>query len=95
MRLVLAVLAALAACAPAFAHSWYDPICCSERDCEPLPEGAVTQVSGGYHVKYTGKMGFNVDVIVPYEKAKASRDEKYHGCATAERFLCLYVPMNV
>lgn len=96
MKIASAIaVAALLLCGEAYSHSWYDPICCSGRDCEPLPDGAVTMVQGGYHVKYTGKMGFNVDVVVPYEKAKASKDEKYHGCATAERFLCLYVPMNV
>lgn len=95
MRLVLAALAVAFACTPAIAHSWYDPICCSDRDCEPLPDGAVTMQPEGYHVTYTGKMGLRVDVIVPYEKAKPSQDGKFHGCATAERFLCLYVPMNV
>ncbi len=95
MRLVVAVLAAAFACSPALSHSWYDPLCCHERDCEPLPDGSVTMTPTGYHVKYTGKMGFSVDVIVPFEKAKPSRDDKFHGCATAERFLCLYVPMNV
>jgi hypothetical protein len=95
--LIFCVLAAilLLLAVPAFAHSWYDTRCCSARDCEPLPDGAVTQVSGGYHVKYTGNLGFKVDVIVPHEKALPSRDEKFHGCASVDRFLCLYVPMSV
>jgi hypothetical protein len=82
-------------CTPALAHSWYEPLCCSGRDCEPLPDGAVTQTTTGYHVVYTGQLGFKVDVTVPYDKAHPSRDAQFHGCASVDRFLCLYAPMGV
>jgi hypothetical protein len=52
-------------------------------------------VKGGYHVRYIGKLGFKVDVVVPFNKARPSQDHQFHGCATIDRFLCLYVPMNV
>ena len=96
-RSVLALLpAALLSCSQrSWSHSWYDRQCCSGRDCEPLPDGAVTQVSGGYHVKYKAKLGLDVDVVVPHAKARPSQDGHYHGCATIDRFLCLYVPMSV
>lgn len=76
------------------AHSWYDTACCSSRDCEQLPDTAVTIERGGYHVRYVGSLGFHVDVLVPFDKAKPSRDEHYHGCASIDRFLCLYAPVN-
>lgn len=76
------------------AHSWYDAACCSQKDCEPIPDTAVRIESGGYHVRYVGALGFHVDVIVPFNEAKPSRDEHYHGCATSDRFLCLYAPAS-
>lgn len=91
----LATVIVIAALAPAHSHEWYDRQCCSGQDCEPLPDGAVTQVPGGYHVKYKAKLGLDVDVIVPHNKAKPSQDGRYHGCATIDRFMCLYVPMAV
>lgn len=78
----------------AHAHDWYDPACCSNRDCEPITDTAVTIESGGYHVRYVGSLGFHVDVLVPFNQAKPSRDENYHGCASTDRFLCLYAPAS-
>lgn len=93
--IVSASLAFLSLSVAAFAHSWYEPICCSGKDCEALPEGAVTQVQSGYHVKYVAKLGLNVDVVVPWGQARPSQDNLFHGCANPVKFLCLYVPMNV
>ena len=88
----LAVLVSLGS--PAYAMGWYDSVCCSNRDCEELADTAVTIQSGGYRVRYKAKMGLDVDVIVPFDKARPSRDEHYHGCANTTAFLCLYVPVN-
>jgi hypothetical protein len=75
-------------------HAWYDRQCCSGKDCEQLPDGAVTMEPGGYHVKYRAMLGLAVDVIVPYEKARPSQDGNFHGCANPMQFLCLYAPVN-
>lgn len=75
-------------------HSWYDAACCSNNDCEQLPDDAVTEEEGGYRVRYHAKMGLDVDVLVPFGGVKPSRDGHYHGCATSAHFLCLYVPVN-
>lgn len=80
--------------APANAMGWYDAQCCSNRDCEKIHDTAVTMEAGGYHVRYHAKLGFDVDVVVPFNAARPSRDEYYHGCANTLNFLCLYVPMN-
>lgn len=97
--LILAMLAILCLIpvlgTKARAHDWYEPTCCSGRDCEALPEGAVTQVQHGYHVRYRAKLGLLVDVIVPWAQARPSQNDEYHGCANPVKFLCLYVPMNV
>jgi hypothetical protein len=84
----------------AFSHTaatgWaYDQQCCSGYDCEALPVGAVEDTAQGWHVRYWAKLGFAVDVIVPYSKERDSQDGKFHGCATVDRFLCLYVPRTV
>lgn len=76
------------------AMDWYEPACCSNHDCEQIDDTAVTMESGGYHVRYHARLGFNVDAIVPFGEARPSRDEYYHGCANTDRFLCLYVPAN-
>ena len=96
-RLLIILIAAFGITSGALngrAHSWYDSACCSNRDCEALPDTAVTIESGGYHVRYTAKLGFKVDVMVPFNEAKPSRDEHFHGCANTINFLCLYVPQT-
>lgn len=91
MRVMLALMAILAT-TPAWAHDWYDPACCSGKDCEPLPPEAVQDVPGGWHVHYMSKTGFLVDSFVPTGKERHSQDGRFHGCASQVRFLCLYVP---
>lgn len=73
-------------------NHWYDAACCSRRDCEVLAPEAVEDVEGGWHVRYRAKLGLAVDVFVPSGKERASQDGRFHGCATSDRFLCLYVP---
>lgn len=46
------------------------------------------------HVRYTAKLGFKVDVIVPFNAARPCLAQFYHGCANTTAFLCLYVPVN-
>ena len=69
---------------------WYDTDCCNQQDCEPLPFAAVTMVPEGYRLRYRGSLGFLVDVIVPWNKAKTSQDGQHHGCSNAVRFICFY-----
>jgi len=78
------------------ATGWaYDPSCCSGQDCEALPWGAVEDTKDGWHVRYRAKRGLLVDVIVPYGKERDSQDGRDHGCATPDRFLCLYKSRTV
>ena len=50
MKLVwLSLALALAAGAPeSRAHSWFDPWCCNDRDCQPIPDSAVRITPQGY-----------------------------------------------
>jgi hypothetical protein len=72
------------------APHWYDPYCCTQKDCEPLPFSAVTIVDEGYRVRYRASLGLLVDLIVPWDKAKPSKDGQHHGCASPVRFFCFY-----
>lgn len=72
------------------APHWYDPLCCNKKDCEPLPYSAVKMVPDGYHVRYRASLGLLVDVIVPWNKARRSKDGQNHGCASPVRFFCFY-----
>jgi hypothetical protein len=94
--LILATLIAFFAMVNlAFAHSFYDAACCSDRDCEPITFDSVTETRTGYEVSYFSKQGFPVHGFMPREKTRHSQDGRFHGCATSTRFLCLYVPSNV
>jgi hypothetical protein len=73
------------------AHWLYEPQCCSDRDCRPLPNGAVRLVREGWLIVATG-------LVIPFNDRKihASPDGRFHGCwagGDARGFLlCLYVP---
>jgi hypothetical protein len=76
------------------AHSWYEPACCSGRDCEPLDIESVIETAEGWTVSYLSKQGFLVKASIPHGKERHSQDGRFHACASSTRFLCLYVPSN-
>lgn len=92
---LMAAIVALVVATEAWPHDWYEPACCSGRDCEPIPFDAVYETRDGWQVNYTGKLGFRVNAFVPKGKERHSQDGRFHGCASETRFLCLYVPRNV
>ena len=71
----------------AMSHDFYTLECCNDRDCSPLPDGAVQITPDGYVWK---------GEIFPYgdRRIKYSPDGKYHGCEmpNTKVKLCLYVP---
>jgi hypothetical protein len=75
-------------------HEFYDWECCSDNDCMPLPEGAVTEERDGYHV--APFRGLDHTTVVAYNDKsiiKQSPDGKFHGCEyPANHLKCLYVP---
>lgn len=76
---------------------WYDPGCCSMRDCEPVEPGAIRQTEAGYAVRYLSSRGFLVEGLIPYGSSavRPSRDEREHACATTQRVLCIYLPFTM
>lgn len=92
MRLPLAALAAmlLLGTAAALAHSWYDPQCCSERDCRPVPCDEISDQADGYH--WDG-------LVFERSKAKPSQDKRCHVCildrttwgGEGRGTLCIYI----
>jgi hypothetical protein len=67
-------------------HSWYDPECCSDRDCAPMTY-VPKPLPGGAYLLDTGE-------VVDRSKVKWSRDEHYHLCRNpgGGHIFCLYVP---
>jgi len=92
MRKLLTILVLLTS-APAFSHSFYDPVCCSNKDCKPIPVGDVKATPAGWQIVLTGE-------VLEYGswRVKDSPDGKFHRCAMSADFsakghtLCLYVP---
>lgn len=86
----LSLALALAAGAPGVrAHSWFDPWCCNDRDCQPIPDSAVKITPQGYVItlnpgdhpmlsKETGPRTYTV----PYANARVSLDpeQKFFAC---------------
>lgn len=71
------------------AHSWYDLVCCSDKDCGPVPEGEVVPTAQGWLIKRTNE-------VIPFNEAKKSLDNDFHVCrvggASNGKVICLYVP---
>lgn len=76
---------------------WYEWSCCSSRECERLPLDAVIETKTGWRVTYVSERFGPIDVEVPREKARPSRDADFHGCwfkiqKNPLQARCLYVP---
>lgn len=80
------------------AHSWYPFVCCSNSDCEAIPDGAVADTVTGYHVVYTSRRFGGIDEMIPHNLAKSSQDAQYHGCwrkkGIIPRSICFFAPFN-
>ena len=68
------------------ANHWYDSECCSNRDCEAIPDEAVREVEGGFVVEYESTSRGHVRDTVPYFRTRPSKgcDEQghcFHACA--------------
>lgn len=68
----------------AAAHSWYDPWCCSDRDCNPYPSAKVSVTDVGYRL--------DDGTLVPFDEARTSQDGNYHRCVLNGRQRCFYAP---
>lgn len=96
MILAMALLASHAA-AQEHDHSqvdWYDPLCCSNRDCKPVDDADIEfDMIGGVSViryKPTGAIFYQ-------PQWKTSQDERYHVCLNVANgnALCVYIRAGV
>jgi hypothetical protein len=72
---------------PALSHSFYDPWCCNDRDCTPVPGRLLP--NGSYLFLVKGK-----EYIVAEKDVRASMDSQYHACQMphASQPRCYYAP---
>lgn len=71
---------------PAYSHSWYDPDCCGENDCEPVK--IFTDAGGNYAVLKNGQKWY----ILNPRLVRPSQDDNYHVCIHMNQVWCFYVP---
>lgn len=90
----LAVVGWLVLAAPAAAHDWYPPNCCSGHDCAPIAMDEVRLTPEGFVIPGNPE-------TVPYSSPKIRQTppeggNRYHLCTRAGRrdgeVLCLYIP---
>lgn len=75
----------------------YPAICCSNRDCAPIPDSAVKTGPDGYRVTLMpGDHPFvdtQVSYLIPYKEAKDSPDGIHHICLNPDgKMLCFFSP---
>ncbi|MBX9588216.1 MAG: hypothetical protein K2X43_02855 [Hyphomonadaceae bacterium] len=90
VALALVVVVVLAR--PARSHSWYDPDCCSDRDCEPV--SAITFVASdpGAVPVMVVTTSFGTKPVTSNTKIRESKDSRMHACIYQGVLLCLYLP---
>lgn len=89
MRIAI-TLATMLVAGAVYAHSWYDPACCSGYDCAPIPADTVSVgADGSVRVRLTGSdhhmipAGVVFDYTFPAEKVRWSKDAGNHACISS------------
>lgn len=96
LRSLLAAPLVLALTTAAAAHEWYDPFCCSDKDCTSVPDSAVSIVPGvGYRI-VLGPLDHPMvtrplEAVVPFGEQRISEDGDFHVCVYPKDVLrCFY-----
>jgi hypothetical protein len=98
--LIVAISAALAHNAPS---GWsYDPACCSDRDCAPVPARFIRATPAGLEISIPAGAhpfvaGEALREVVPYAdpRIRPSGDGQHHACVSpSRRLLCIYLPVG-
>jgi hypothetical protein len=79
----------MASWSDARAHSFYDPECCSDKDCAPIDSKLVRITDSGYVVtvgpgQHPMVKHAPVSFVIPYHTARESPDGRYHVCITEQ-----------
>jgi hypothetical protein len=88
----LALLLAAALSSPASAHSWYDPDCCSNQDCEPVSAVSFVASDPGTTPVMVVTTSLGTKPLTPATRVRESKDSRMHACIYQGRLLCLYMP---
>jgi hypothetical protein len=92
-RLAAFVLLSVAFLAgPALTHSWYDPDCCSDRDCEPVSAVAFVASTPGAIPVMVVTTSFGTKPVTSRTKIRESKDSRMHACIYQGELICLYMP---
>ena len=98
--IISGIMLALASCTgnPAYAHDWYDPICCNNQDCKPIAAKDIQLTDYGFVI--APRPGLPKGAVIPYNSPKVRRtprehstDAPYHICTPFKgQVQCLYIP---
>lgn len=100
MPILAVCLALIASTAVAMGHSFYDPWCCSGKDCAPIPQESVKVSRRGYTVTICpGDHPLVTESCINkhfgFDEARPSEDGAYHACIyPAGEIRCLYAPQG-
>ena len=97
------ILSALATAfsAPAAAHWRYDPACCSDADCQPVPDGyihetgdiIVVRVPAGAHKMWPIEKRATFYAEITRAELRQPLDGRWHVCISpGGALLCVYPP---
>ena len=88
----LAVLIVVALSRPARSHSWYDPDCCSDRDCEPVTAISFVASDSTSPPTMLVTTSFGTKPVTAETRIRESKDGRMHACIYWEKLICLYLP---
>lgn len=73
----------------ASSHSWYDPDCCSDRDCRPVDADDMAEIGGGCW-KY-----LPTGATFCGNRVRPSKDKHWHVCISNNNVpYCAYIQMG-
>lgn len=91
-RLIITLAAVLMVPALCNAHSWYDPDCCSNADCEPVKVVAFVASDASKLPIMVVTTSLGTQPLTEKTKIRQSRDSQMHACIYQGALLCLYLP---
>src|SRR5262245_42115825 len=89
---VLALVIVVSLAIPARSHSWYDPECCSDRDCEPVSTVSFVASDPKSVPVMVVTTSFGTKPVTPMTKIRQSKDSQMHACIYQGQLICLYMP---
>ena len=73
-------------------HSWYDPDCCSDRDCEPVSTVTFVASDPSAVPVMVVTTSFGTKPLTDRTKIRQSKDSRMHACIYQGELLCIYMP---